>query len=189
MNRRYFIIFVAIMAIIITAFLVAFSITSGSSDDQRATAESSLADYANTTKTMKLTIAGNLRANSEYREYQITVGQNRSNLTILGGYQGNVLDTKSYDNNSAAYREFLAAIDKAGYTLGDDSSDAGGVLGACATGRRYQVQIWDGNQMKQNYWTSSCRIGNFKGNIDKIITLFRWQIPEFDPLTRNYPLN
>lgn len=188
MNRRYFLSFIIIIAIVVAAFVVASLAIGGGSSKSDSNSAINLADYASTSKSVKLSIGGNLRSDSEYREFDITVSQNRTSIDVIGGYQGNVLETKSYENNQSAYRNFLAALQRAGFTKGSDNDKDGNVEGACASGRRFVLEIMDGNQVEQNYWTSSCKTGNFEGKIDQIITLFQWQVPDYSAITGKYSL-
>lgn len=189
MQSRYFAGFLAVIAFIILVFVLIFSLTGHQSDTTGSKPTEQLADYADSTKTVRLTIGGIIRADSTYHEYQITIGQNRSTMNVYSGFQGNVVATQSYDNNQSAYRNFLFALERAGFDKGNAKAKVGEVTGACPTGNRYLMEVWDGNDRLQQYWTSSCNGGNFKGNLSQVLTLFRWQIPDYSKLTNTNPLN
>lgn len=189
MQSRYFAGFLAVIAFIILVFVLIFSLTGRQSNTAGSNANTQLSDYAATTKTVRLTIGGVIRADSTYHEYQITIGQNRATMNVFTGFQGDVAATKSYDNNQAAYRNFLFALQRAGFDKGDAKAKVGDVTGACPTGDRYIMEVWYGSDQLQHYWTTSCNGGNFKGNLNQVLTLFRWQIPDYSQLTNPNPLN
>lgn len=189
MQTRYFAGFLAVIAFIILVFVLIFAFTGRPSDQTGSTKTTELVDYAASTKTVRLTIDGVVKADSDHRSYQVTVGQNRSTMNVIGGYQGEVLNSKSYDNNQSSYRNFLFALQRAGFDKGDSKAKVGEVTGACPLGYRYTMEIRDGDDQLQQYWTTSCNGGNFKGNLNQVLTLFRWQIPDYDALIRGYSLN
>ena len=189
MQTRYFAGFLAVIAFIILVFVLIFALTGRQSNQTGSANQTTLVDYAVSTKTVRLTIDGNIKADSSHYAYQVTIGQNRSTMDVLGGYQGQVVNSKSYDNNQSSYRNFLFALQRAGFDKGDSKANVGEVTGACPLGYRYIMEIRDGDSQIQQYWTTSCNGGNFKGNLSQVLTLFHWQIPDYDALIQNYSLS
>lgn len=189
MQTRYFAGFLAVIAFIILVFVLIFALTGRQPNQTGSANQTKLVDYAASTKTVRLTIDGVIKADSDHYAYQVTVGQNRSTMNVISGYQNNVANSKSYDNNQSSYRNFLFALQRAGFDKGDNKAKVGEVTGACPLGYRYIMEIRDGDDQLQQFWTTSCSGGNFKGNLNQVLTLFRWQIPDYDALIRDYSLN
>lgn len=147
--------------------------------------ETNLVDYANTGTTMRFTQAGQINARENHRVLQITVGQNERTAVIFDGYQGNVLKSQTFLNDSDAYRAFLAALQNNGYTKPRIASRNVNPLGACPTGKRYNYDILNGTDVKQSLWSTSCSIrGTFAGNANTVRTLFENQLPDYSDFVR-----
>jgi len=182
---RYFVGFLVTIGLIVLAFVLIFNLTDNSSNPTADPAEQTqLTSYANTTRTARLTVDGQINADSIHRQVQIDVGQNQSSFTLVGGYNGNVIKRQTYDNNQTAYRNFLYAIQQAGFSNGDFDPNKADERGACPSGRRISLDIFDGTERVQHLWTTTCGGGTFKGNLDLITRLFQRQIPDYNQQSR-----
>ncbi len=142
-----------------------------------------LIDYAGTDVVMQLTIDGQVNADQNHRQLQISIGSTSSQIDLFQGYQKTLLKISSYPNNQNAYAVFLRALDLQGYKNGVKSPSDD--RGYCPFGERYIFEIVENGQDLQRYWSSSCGIGNFKGNSGAIISLFKKQIPDYYKQTAN----
>lgn len=176
---KYFFGFLASVGLIIlTIVLIVRSFSGG--DNKKQNVPAPLIDYANTSVEMQYLVDGPINSDSEHKAIRITVGQDTSTLELLQGYNQNVVQSKSYSNNQAAYSEFLRALDIAGYTKGNDDPSLKDERGYCPNGFRYNFNIVDGGDTKQHFWTTSCNnSGNFKGKPRQIISLFQEQVPDY----------
>lgn len=175
---KYFIAFLASIALII--FVIVLIIRGFTGNDKKADLPTPLIDYANTSVQMQYTVAGPVTADQQRKALRITVGQDQTRIEKLEGYNEAISNQKTYENNLAAYSEFLRALDIAGYTKGVDDPSLKDERGYCPNGERYSFDIVDGGNVKQHFWSTSCgKGGNFKGKPAQVITLFQKQIPDY----------
>lgn len=173
-----------ILAILIIIFVIIKLLSGGGNPEST---KKSLLDYADTDTTVRYVIDTPVQASAEHRQIVITVGKDVANLSVLKGYQGEVINSKNYDNNRDAYANFLLGLQRSGgYTQGNDSKSTLDERGYCATGDRYSYDIVDGNGNRiQHYWSTSCGPKTFKGKPGIVRELFREQIPDYDQLTQD----
>ena len=148
-----------------------------------------LPDYAQTETVVRMTVEGQVNVNQDHRLAKVTIGRSSNTMNLVEGYQGRVLQTKSYASNEAAYTTFLRALQLQGYTEGDDDPKKEDSRGFCPTGKVYTFQIITGDDAVQSFWTTSCGGGTFKGNTDVIRQLFRAQLPDYFKIIRGTRLN
>lgn len=178
---RYFIGFLIFIGLIVLVFVI--FLTGGSGTPKKT--PPSLSTYANTSTVMQLTIDGPVTADQTHREVQVIVGQSETDINIIQGYQGTVLNHVSYPSNENAYNVFLHAIDLAGFTKTRKTSNTDDT-GVCPLGDRYIFQVINGATDLQRTWNTSCGgQGTFGGSTSLILTLFKAQIPDYDMLTEN----
>jgi hypothetical protein len=171
------------VGLVILVIILLFKAFSGGHPSTATNAPKPLIDYAGTDVTMQMTIEGDVTADQNHLELQISVGSTSSQINIFQGYQQTLLNTSSYSNNQNAYADFLRALDLAGYRLGNSRSSLNNEQGYCEAGERYVFEIVEDNQDLQRYWTSSCGAGNFKGSLLAVLSLFERQIPNYGQLT------
>jgi hypothetical protein len=166
-------------------FLIIKLLTGGSG--QKELVPPNLISFANTDTTVRYIIDNPTQNDATHRDIIITVGRGDATLTVTGGYNGNVISSRSYPNNPNAYAAFLAGLDKSGeYTNGNSNPKFQDERGYCATGDRFSYDIVDdGGNRIQHFWSTSCSEKTFKGKSDIVNRLFRGQIPDFDELTRD----
>ena len=59
--------------------------------------------YANTQASATLLADDPTQIDQDHRQIKITVSQNQNTIEIIKGYQGTVIDARTYPNNSAAF--------------------------------------------------------------------------------------
>lgn len=117
-----------------------------------------------------------------HRSIRIIVDQTERKLEILKGYDGEVIRSQSFANDSTAFTEFLIALDGFGYTKENPraSKDERGV---CPLGTRYVYEASYERGEPLRSWSASCGgVGRLQGNIAGIQQLFRNQIPDHSKL-------
>lgn len=183
---KYFFAFLLAVALIVVVFiLVVRGLTGGGSPTEQV----NLVDYAKTQTIVRMVVSGPVNINQEHRSVDVTIGRNSNTIELVGGYQDNVLSTRTYQSNEDAYATFLRALDLQGYTKGNTDSDREDSRGYCPTGKVYTFQIITGSATVQNLWTTSCGGGTFRGNTNVVRTLFREQIPDYRDIIRGTGLN
>lgn len=151
--------------------------------------EVSLPDYAQTDTVVRLIVEGRVNVDQDHRSAKVTIGRSSNTINLVQGYQGRVLQSKSYASNEAAYATFLRALQLQGYTNGDDDRNRADSRGFCPTGHIYTFQVITGGDTVQSFWTTSCGGGTFKGNSSVVRQLFRAQIPDYFKVIRGAGLN
>lgn len=186
---KYFFGFAAVLLLILITFILIWrGLTGGGGGEQDVPPP--LSDYTFTSTAMRLTIDGEVNSQQEHQAIRIIVSRSESRLEVLNGYDRVLADSKSYASNQEAYAVFLLALDRMGYTQGDDDPDLRDERGFCPTGKRYIYEIVDGTDVIQKYWSSSCGKdqGTFEGVSKSILSLFKKQIPDYRQLTRKVDL-
>lgn len=133
-------------------------------------------------------VDGPINAAEAHRAVRLTVSAKTRQIDVIAGYEGKVIDTKTYENNADAYNEFLQALNRANFTrerkISNISADA-----VCPLGNRTHYRIVENGDLKQNSWTASCTGGTFGGNISLTNSLFRAQFPDYNQMTSGMSLN
>src|SRR6185503_10414921 len=142
----------------------------------------------NSQTVVKFTLDGPVTADPKHQGYRITVGRDANTIEIVQGYQNNVTQAKTYDNNSGAYAEFLRALQLQNFTKGDTDPAKADDRGVCPNGMRYTFEIENAGETKQRFWNTSCGGGTFRGNANTIRGLFQRQIPDYATITAKMQL-
>jgi hypothetical protein len=175
---RYFIGLLASIGLIILVFVLVLRGFSGGPEVEN---KDPLSNYASSDAIVRLTVDGRIVSDLEHRAYQITVGRSEVRLETLKGYEYEIIQTKTYENNQESYHNFLRALDIAGFAKGVDDKNNRDERGVCAEGRRYVFEVLKGTSEEQRYWATSCGgEGTFKGNVAAVRALFDNQIPDRD---------
>lgn len=175
---RYFFGFLAAVALVVVAFIL---IVRGFGGDDRKV-QTELMDYARTDTVMRMIVEGEVNADQDHRSVKVTVGRGTNKIDLIQGYEGHVLEAKSYPSNEDAYTTFLRALQFQGYTKGDTDPERQDPRGVCPAGRTFIFEIVTGSATVQRLWTTSCGGGTFKGNTALIRELFREQIPDYSDI-------
>jgi hypothetical protein len=183
------IIIIAIVALISVARALFFS---GSSSNQAATdtTQQSLLDTS-PSSSVSMSVRGPIVAEENFHSYKIVISPNSRQITTYNGYLGTVVAQQNLDNNTAAYDQFVNALNLAKMTAGNQPADGeGDVKGVCATGRLSEFSILSSDQAVETLWTSTCSgsQGTLRANSAQLSNLFISQIPEAQTLIRGVSL-
>lgn len=185
---RYFLGFLAAIGLIVLVIILIVRGLSGG--DEAAAPKTALTDYSDTATTVRLTIDGPLTANEKHYAVRVTVGRDGNELEVIQGYEGDVVLSQNYENNEAAYTNFLKALQLQGFTKGAAESPIADERGRCPMNKRYIYEIVSpGGATTQRFWSSDCKIGTFAGNGATIRSLFKKQIPDYNKAIRGYGVN
>lgn len=147
-----------------------------------ATAPSSQTDitrYANAPSSVSLLIDSPTNIDQDHRQVKITVSGTENEIDILKGYQGTVLQSKTYANNTNAYSVFLQTLKLMNFSKGKVSNVP--YQGYCPTGDRYIFTFNNGTNNVFSYWATSCGgQGTYEGSLGPVLQQFQDQIPEDD---------
>jgi hypothetical protein len=187
MNMRYFIGFLGIVAILI--FIIVLIVRGGGNPAEGPKAIN-LADYATSSSQVVLTIDGPVAASQTHQSVKVFVDQSQTTIELIQGYEGQVINSKSYSMNPNSYAVFLLSLKHAGFVLGDTNPDLNDERGYCPEGSRFIYELQDNNKQLQRYWNTSCgaKQGTFKGQGPIIRKLFKVQVPDYDEITTNVQL-
>lgn len=152
---------------------------------------SDLDEYATSDTRVRLTMFGPVVAREDNRSVRIIVDASYRQLHILEGYEDETIaERMRWENDLAAYQEFLAALEFEGFhecrnPPPDVDPDGDG---ACPKNRRMVVELFEisdpGNPVMRLWWAECDRgIGTLAGNARTIEELFEAQIPDFELLT------
>ena len=142
----------------------------------------------NAGNSVRMTIRGDIVADEAFHSYQITISPSSRTLVTYRGYLDKVVDRVSLPNNTAAYTQFVYALDKANYTKGDAfEGDADDTRGICATGELFEFETREGSNTIKRLWTSSCKgsPGSLQASSKQLQNLFESQIPDADEVISN----
>jgi len=172
------IIIVAIAGIVALARLV----FTGSSSNTEAVIDTSQQDLLNTNdgRSVSMTVRGPIVADEDFRSYSITISPSSRQFQAYTGYLGAVVNQEVLPNNTAAYDEFVHALDKANLVVGKPfDGDKNNVSGICATGKVYEFRVLDAGEADEMLWTSTCggSPGSLKASATQLSQLFLNQIP------------
>jgi len=130
-------------------------------------------------RAVRMSVRGPIVADEDFRSYDITVSANGRNITTYRGYLKNVTQTEDFDNNTAAYEQFVYALNRYKFveskTLTGDANDSRGI---CPTGYLYEFELIDDNKSVKKLWTASCSRGSMKAEVGIIKGMFTKQIPK-----------
>lgn len=194
-NRRVFptilIIIIAIITIVGLFSLGRALFFSGSSnsDNVDTTQEALLSTSANSSVSMS--VRGPIVADENFHSYRIVVSPSSRQLTTYNGYLGTIVEQVNLTNNTAAYEEFVNALNLANMTQGNQPPEGeSSVQGICATGRLSEFSILKDGRSVETLWTSTCSgsQGTLRANAKQLSNLFINQIPDADKVISNVSL-
>ena len=179
---------IAIVALISIARAIFFS---GSSAPAIVdTTEQSLLSTTDA-NSVSMSVRGPIVAQENFHSYSIIVSPTSRQITTYNGYLGTVVAQQNLGNNTAAYKEFVNALNLAKMTAGNQPADGeDDVQGVCATGRLSQFSILSSGQPIETLWTSTCSgsQGTLRANSTQLSNLFISQIPDAQSLIRKVSL-
>lgn len=144
--------------------------------------------YANTNAVATLLVDGPTNVDQDHRQVKITVTGTQNEIDIIQGYQGHVIDSRTYSSNPAAFGAFLQSLKLLDFSKG--SASPTDYRGYCPTGDRYMYSFNNGTKDLFSFWSTTCNQGTFGGNRNAVRALFYAQVPDsdFEQLTGSIPL-
>lgn len=138
------------------------------------------------THSVSLTVRGPIVADENFKSYRIVISPDSRNMDVYKGYLDESENSKSLDNNEAAYEEFVYALDKANIMKGTEPTDENlnDLRGVCATGFVYEYAVLVNGEPVKHLWTSTCggSKGTLNASVSQLNDLFFEQIPDSDKL-------
>lgn len=174
-------VFAAVFVLIAAIFWI---VTSGdpepSTPVERATV---LTDYADSAAKVVYELRGELVAEEQRRSIRITIDRNQRLIEVLDGYQQNVMQRKTFSNNSAAFEEFVYGLSRAGFAEEQDA-EFDSEMGVCPNGNITVYKLVEDGEDVSRLWGSTCsnNDGSFDGNRRTVKDLFEDQIPGYDDI-------
>ena len=184
------IVVILVIALVIAALVsVGRMIFSGGSSSESSNSEStasvvSALQNINDSRGVRWTVRGPIVADEDFRSYQITVTPTERKFVTYAGYLDQIVDVKSYSNNTEAYEQFVYALDKANAGTAREASDED-FRGVCATqGFAYKFETLSDELPDHMLWTTTCKgsKGTLAANTTQVHALFVNQIPDFKPV-------
>ncbi len=139
-----------------------------------------------------MTVRGPITADETFKTYQLTIKPNERRMVTYEGYLGAVINSKDYTNNTAAYEEFVYALDKAQMVNANPLEGADDdTRGVCAAGRLIEFDLTNNGASNYHLWTSTCKgsPGSFRASSEQIRSLFMKQIPDASALLKEAKIN
>lgn len=181
MNWRDYIrpIIAGLIAIALVILVIVLIVKAFSGGGTSSTNKVDVGQYENSAAVATLLIDNPTQVDQDHRQVKITVTQTQNEIDLIQGYQGNVIDSRTYPSNSAAYGAFLQSLKLLNFAKG--SADKTDYRGYCPTGDRYLYTFNDGQKDLFSYWSTSCGgQGTFRGDAKGVRQLFEAQIPNTD---------
>lgn len=182
---RYVFGFLVAVALVVLVFILIVRGFGG----RNAEVQTNMVDYAKTQTVVRMVVEGEVNLDNDHRSVSVIIGRAFNTIDLVQGYEGHVIQTKSYPSNEDAYATFLRALQLQGFNRGDDDPEKQDSRGVCPTGKVYTFEIITGSATVQRLWTTSCGGGTFDGNAAVIRSLFREQIPDYSTVIRGTGLN
>jgi len=181
------IVIIAIVALISGARAIFFS---GSSSREEVT-DTTVASLLSTSvsSSVSMSVRGPIVADENFHSYRIVVSPTSRQITTYNGYLGTVISQQTLGNNTAAYEEFVNALNLAKMTAGNQPTgedEDNNVRGICATGNLSEFSILNNDMSVETLWTSTCdgSKGTLRANVTQLSNLFTAQIPDSRTLIR-----
>lgn len=181
------VIIIAIVGLVAVARALFFPDASSSDKAQVDISQQALLSTSDD-RSVSMTVRGPIVANENFRSYSVVISPAKREIKTYTGYLGTVLEQQTLSNNTAAYAEFVHALNLANLPKGvqpqDEQTD---LLGICATGRVIQFSIMKDGQSIETLWTSTCggSKGTLRASVEQLSQLFRAQLPESATVIRN----
>ena len=139
-------------------------------------------------RAVSMTVRGPIVADEDFRSYQVIISPTQRKFTAYTGYLDVITDQQTLGNNTAAYGQFVNALNKANMVAGTPfSGEKNNVLGVCATGKVYEYRTLKDSDDQTMLWTSTCSgsPGSLKASSTQLSRLFLNQIPDGSNIEAN----
>ncbi len=180
-------VFATVFVLIASIFWV---VNRGSNDAVKPVEKATvLTEYADSSAKAIYELHGELVANEQRQAVRITVDRNQRTFEVLDSYNQNVVSTKSFTNNSAAFEEFVYGLSRAGF-ISKQTARFDSEKGVCPRGNITIYKLSDHGSEISRLWSGSCSktAGSFDGNSRTVKGLFEAQIPKYRDLVRDVEL-
>jgi hypothetical protein len=158
----------------------------GGSKPTEVNAGQKLLDEPNNQMAVRMSARGPVNANENHYSIVMTISTSQRQITTYRGYDGSVIRDERLNNTEAAFRDFLAALNRAGLMKENPTDEPS--QGICATGQLIFFEVFEyvkddrGNvteKQAKKLWTTTCNElkGNFAGLLINVVDLFKAQIP------------
>ena len=111
-----------VVIVVVIAGIVALArfLFTGSTDPSQSALDTSQQDLLNTSdgRSVSMTVRGPIVADEDFRSYRITVSPTSRQFEAFSGYLDAITDQQTLSNNTAAYSQFVHALDKANMAKG-----------------------------------------------------------------------
>lgn len=146
-------------------------------EDALGTAKKLLRDPTDATS-VRMSVRGPIVAKENHYSIVISISQTERTITTFQGYDGKVIENQTLGNTKAAFSDFTAALNRAGFMTENQAGDTEN-QGICAVGQLIFFEVLSDDKSAGKLWTTSCsRLnGNFGGLATNIQDLFLNQIP------------
>lgn len=174
------VIIIAIAGLVAVARALFFPGSSSNSGDQMVDISQQSLLSTSEGHAVRMAIRGPIVANENFRSYSITVSPTSREVKTYTGYLDTVLEEQTLSNNTAAYAEFVNALNRANLSKGTElEGERNDIQGICATGRLFQFSILKDGESVETLWTSTCggSPGSLRASTEQLTRLFRAQIP------------
>lgn len=168
-------------------------IVTGSTSTTEAVVDTSQQDLLNTAdgRSVSMTVRGPIVADEDFRSYRITISPSERQFEAFTGYLDTTTSQQTLANNTAAYEQFVNALDKANMVDGKPfEGEKNNILGICATGKVYEFNVINSGTSDEMLWTSTCggSPGSLKASAAQLSQLFLNQIPDGSNITASLKL-
>lgn len=184
-----------IVIIVAIAGLVALArlVFGGSTSPKDAVVDTSQQDLLNTAdgRSVSMTVRGPIVAQEDFRSYRIIISPASRQFEAFTGYLDTITNQQILGNNTAAYDQFVNALNKANLVVGTPfEGEKNNVLGICATGQVYEFSLLNAGVATETLWTSTCSgsPGSLKASSTQLSQLFLNQIPTSSDITKSLRL-
>jgi hypothetical protein len=180
---RYFFGFLVAIGLIIFIIILIF----GGGGKQKAIVQTTgraLESYANTSAEVRMTIDGPVNAAQDHQQVRITVNSNEVVYQQISGYNGDAVNSLTFNNTEDSYYTFLRALGYAGFQHGDTNKDLHDERGRCPLGSRYIFDMSQDGDSLEHFWATTCgKVQTYLGNLPGTVQLFQQQVPNYRALT------
>ena len=145
-----------------------------------------LLDKPTDATSVRMSVRGPIVAKENHYSIALSISQTERIITTFQGYDGKVIDSQTLGNTAAAFSDFMAALNRAGFmveTKGVGTENQG----SCAVGQLIFFEILSEGKSVGKLWTTSCSKlnGNFGGLVVNVQDLFLNQIPNSREIINN----
>lgn len=154
----------------------------GTGNNNTSVVDTSQQNLLDTTdgRAVSMTVRGPIVADEDFRSYRIIISPTTRDFKAYTGYLETVTSSQTLTNNTAAYSQFVHALDVANLVKGDPFEEKdNNVLGICAIGKVYEFSLLHDGKEVETLWTSTCSgsPGSLRANVTQVSSLFLNQIP------------